>query len=212
MAKQGETEALERVYAAKTPEELAAAYAQWASDYDRETAEKGYCLPFLITSWVTRYVPKGTGPVLDVGVGTGLSGPYMKALGYETLAGLDLSDQMLAIARGRGAYGELVQAELGKTLPWDDGYFAAVFSTGVFTAGHAPASALDELARITRLGGHVVFTARDIIIESGGFAGRMAALEDAGTWREIEESEPFRAFAVDEPDVLVKTFVFEITG
>jgi predicted TPR repeat methyltransferase len=211
MAEKDEAEALERVYAAKTPEELAAAYAQWAADYDRETAEKGYCLPFLITSWVARHVPKGSGPILDVGVGTGLSGPYMKALGYEALAGFDLSDDMLAIARGRGTYGELVQAELGKALPWADGHFAAVFSTGVFTAGHAPASGLDELARITRPGGHAIFTVRDVIIESGGFAERMAALEKAGTWRPIEESEPFRAFAIDEPEVLVKTFVFEIT-
>jgi predicted TPR repeat methyltransferase len=205
-----ETEALARVYAATTPEALAAAYALWARSYDRETAEKGYCLPFLITSWVARHVATGREPILDVGVGTGLSGPYMKALGYGSLSGLDFSNEMLAIARSRGAYDELVQAEIGKTLPWRDGHFAAVFSTGVFTSGHAPASGLDELARITRPGGHAVFTVRDIIIGTGGFAAKMAELEDAGRWRRIEESEPFRAFAIDEPEVLVKAFVFEI--
>lgn len=212
MAEKGETETLRRVYAAKTPEELAAAYAGWATDYDRETAEKGYCLPFLITSWVARYVPKHAKPLLDVGVGTGLSGPSMRALGYEGLVGLDLSEEMLAIARGRGSYNELVRAELGKMLPWPDGHFAAVFSAGVFTAGHAPASSLEELARITRPGGSVIFTARDIIIERGGFAAKMDELEDGGRWRLVEESAPFRAFAIDEPDVLVKTFVFAVIG
>lgn len=207
-----ETGPLAQVYAASTPEELAAAYASWAASYDRETAEKGYCLPFVVTSWVARHVPRTAGPILDVGVGTGLSGPYMKALGYDRLSGLDFSEEMLSIARGRAAYGELVRAELGKALPWDDAAFAAVFSTGVFTSGHAPASSLDELVRITRPGGHAIFTVRNTIIEAGGFSEKMAALEEAGRWRRIEESEPFRAFAVDEPEVLVKAFVFEVLG
>ncbi|MBI3898943.1 MAG: hypothetical protein HY308_11700 [Gammaproteobacteria bacterium] len=59
--------ALDQVYAASNERELAAAYAVWSSDYDRETAEGGYCLPFLIAAWVTRYVPQGSGPLLDAG-------------------------------------------------------------------------------------------------------------------------------------------------
>lgn len=211
MADESEGAALERVYAARSARELETAYAAWAADYDRETAGKGYCLPFLITSWVARHVARDAGPVLDVGVGTGLSGPCMKALGYGALAGLDMSSEMLAIARSRGVYDELVAAELGKPLPWGDEHFAAAFSTGVFTSGHAPASSLDELARITRAGGHVIFTVRDIVIEPDGFSAKMAELEDAGRWRLIEESDPFRAFAIDEPEVLVKAFVFEST-
>jgi len=212
VAEDHETEALAQVYAAATPEELAAAYASWAATYDRETAEKGYCLPFVVTSWVARHVPPKAGPILDVGVGTGLSGPYMNALGYDRLSGLDFSEEMLSIARRRGTYGELVRAELGKTLPWNDAAFAAVFSAGVFTSGHAPASSLSELARITRPGGHAIFTVRDVIIETGGFSAKMTELEEAGQWRRIEESEPFRAFAIDEPEVLVKAFVFEVLG
>ena len=65
-----------QVYAAKTPDELAAGYAAWAATYDSETAALGYSLPFLIAAWVARYVPAGEGPLLDAGCGTGLSGPY----------------------------------------------------------------------------------------------------------------------------------------
>ena len=46
--------ALDRVYAARTPGELTAAYAGWAAAYDRETAALGYCLPFLVAAWVAR--------------------------------------------------------------------------------------------------------------------------------------------------------------
>ena len=100
-----------------------------------------------------------------------LPGPSLKALGYDDIAGLDLSSDMLAIAGSRGAYSELKQAALGGPLPWPDGHFRAFFSTGVFTIGHAPASGLRELARITRTGGHAIFTVRDQVLESGGFRG-----------------------------------------
>ena len=39
---------LARVYAATTPEEISAAYADWAASYDRDTVRDGYHLPFTI--------------------------------------------------------------------------------------------------------------------------------------------------------------------
>ncbi len=211
MTTDDERSALEQVYAASSAEELAAAYAEWASEYDQDTARRGYCLPFLITAWVARYLPKGKGPLLDAGCGTGLSGPYLRALGYDAVEGFDFSDEMLAIARKRNAYAELKQASLGETLPWPDGYFAAFLSTGVFTEGHAPASSLEELARITKTGGHAIFTVRDTVLEQGGFRDVFEWLEKAERWKPVEESPLFRAFAIAEPEVLLKAFVFEIS-
>lgn len=202
--------ALDMVYSAKSPEELATAYAAWAASYDAETASLGYLLPFLITAWVARYVPVGEGPLLDVGCGTGLSGPSLKALGYENLAGLDLSTDMLAIAGSRNTYNDLKEAVLGQTLPWPDRHFRAFFSTGVFTIGHAPASGLYDLVRVTRAGGHAIFTVRDQVFESGGFRGIFDDLEHRGKWRPVEEGPWFRCYAIADPDALVKTFVYEV--
>lgn len=202
--------ALDSVYGADTPESLAQAYAAWAATYDSETASLGYLLPFLITAWVARYVPTGEGPLLDAGCGTGLSGPSLKALGYRDIAGLDLSDDMLKIAGSRNAYSELKQAMLGGPLPWPDGHFRAFFSTGVFTISHAPASGLHDLVRITKKGGHAIFTVRDQVFESGGFQAVFDELERAGKWRLVEQSPWFRCYAIAEPDALVKTFVFEV--
>jgi predicted TPR repeat methyltransferase len=201
---------LEQVYAARNADELAQAYAAWSNAYDRETAASGYCLPFMTTSWVARYVPRDAGALLDAGCGTGLSGPYLRALGYMNIDGLDFSEEMLALAAARGGYRDLRRATLGETLPWPDNHYAAFFSTGVFTEGHAPASSLDELVRITRPGGHAIFTVRDTVLDSGEFREQFSALEKAGRWRPVEESPPFRAFAVAEPEVLVQAFVFEI--
>jgi len=203
-------EELEQVYAAKSPGELNSAYAAWATAYDRDTLAAGYCLPFQVLAWVSRHVKLDAGALLDAGCGTGLSGPYLKALGYTRIAGLDFSEDMLKLAQSRGAYDELSRATLGEVLPWTDNHFAAFFSTGVFTEGHAPASSLDELCRITRPGGIAIFTVRDKIFDSGGFSEVIANLTEHGIWRQLEQSPPFRAFALDEPDVLVTAYVFEV--
>ena len=202
--------ALDSVYGADTPETLAQAYAAWAATYDSETASLGYLLPFLITAWVARYVPAGEGPLLDAGCGTGLSGPSLKALGYGDIAGLDLSDDMLKIAGSRNVYSELKKAMLGGKLPWPDGHFRAFFSTGVFTISHAPASSLHELVRITKKGGHAIFTVRDQVFENGGFQAVFDELTQTKKWRVAERSPWFRCYAIAEPDALVKTFVFEV--
>lgn len=205
-----EETALDRVYGARTAEELEAAYGDWAADYDRQTLALGYCLPFLIAAWVARYVPRGDRPILDAGCGTGLSGPCLRALGYSHIEGLDLSSPMLDVARSRNAYAALVEARLGEELSWPDGYFAAFFSAGVFTKGHAPADALGELVRVTRPGGHAIFTVRDSLVEDGGFQAEFDRLAGEGLWRNLETSPPFRAFAIDEPEVLVRAYAFEV--
>ncbi|MDP3899205.1 MAG: class I SAM-dependent methyltransferase [Mesorhizobium sp.] len=205
-----ESDALAQVYAAKSASELADAYAAWSNGYDRETAALGYALPFIIAAWVARHVAPADAKLLDAGCGTGLSGPYLAALGYAHIEGLDMSEDMLALARGRGVYADLRQGRLGDVLPWPDGHFTAFLSTGVFTEGHAPAASLDELVRITRRGGFAVFTVRLSVLASGGFEAKFRELEQAGRWRAVEASPPFRAFAVAEPDVLVKAFVFEV--
>src|SRR5215217_8326125 len=70
--------------------------------------------------------------------------------GYRNLVGIDISDGMLARARERGVYADLRDQVLGETLDFADESFVAVVATGVFTAGHAPASAFIELLRVTR--------------------------------------------------------------
>lgn len=210
MSADRDPDAWKAVYDATTADEVAAAYAGWSSHYDAEVMALGYSLPFMVTGWLARHVPKGAGPILDAGCGTGLSGPFVRALGYDHVEGLDLSEDMLALARARGVYADLKQAELGKALPWPNGHFAAFFSTGVFTEGHAPASGFDELVRITRKGGFAVVTIRDILLERLGFRQKFAELERTGRWRPVEESGLFRAFVIGEPETLIKTFVFEI--
>lgn len=203
------SEGLEKVYAASGPEELAQAYALWSNDYDRETLALGYCLPFVITGFIARHVTALETPLLDAGCGTGLTGPYLAALGYSCIDGLDMAPRMLAMARARGSYRGLMEGRLGERLPYPDGAYGTVFSTGVFTEGHAPASSLRELARITHSDGHLIFTVRESVFEAKGFRTEVESLCQGGDWSLLETSPPFRAFAIAEPDVLVRAYVLK---
>lgn len=167
--------ALGAVYEAKSAAEVAAAYDAWAADYDAEMARAGYRHPSIGLALLARYLPRGAAPLLDAGVGTGLAGPWFGILGYPEVWGVDISEGMLAVAAGKGAYARLSRAVLGEPLDFADGAFAGVISTGVFTTGHVGSEALPELLRITAPGGVIVLTVKGTLWD-GGFAAALRAL------------------------------------
>lgn len=167
--------ALGAVYAARSPDEVAAAYDAWAEGYDDEMAKAGYRHPSIGLALLARYLSSGAAPLLDAGVGTGLAGPWFGIMGWPEVWGIDISEGMLAVAARKGAYARLSRAVLGQPLAFQDGFFAGVISTGVFTTGHVGAEALPELVRITAPGGVIVLTVKGSLWE-GGFAAALQAL------------------------------------
>ncbi len=126
---------LERVYGAKSAEDLAESYDDWAAHYDEDLLSYGYRLPAIAAGLLGRYVPPESGPVLDAGCGTGLIGEVLSLLGYGALTGIDLSAGMLAAARAKGAYSELAQMRLGGPLALPSDHFAATVAIGVLHRG-----------------------------------------------------------------------------
>ena len=106
---------------------------------------------------------------------------------------------MLETARRKNAYRVLLKMELGKTLSFDSNRFGGVIGVGVFTLGHAPATAFDELVRVTRPGGHIALLMRPDVAESGPFKEKIQALEKAGHWVGELVSQPHQALP-NEPD------------
>lgn len=175
MAASAKDNPLDAVYAAEAPEEIAALYDGWAEAYDADMARAGYRHPSIGLALLARHAPRGAGPVLDAGCGTGILGEWLAILGLGPVEGLDLSAGMLAVARLRGAYERLHQIALGGPLPFADGHFAAIIATGVFTTGHVGAEALAELARVLRPGGPMVLTVKTTLWD-GGFAASLTAM------------------------------------
>ncbi|MGF1446635.1 MAG: class I SAM-dependent DNA methyltransferase [Pikeienuella sp.] len=204
------TDDLDRVYGAKSAQESRAAYDGWADSYDADNLAKGFVLPSIAAGFVARHVPKEAGPILDAGCGTGLVGAALAVLGYRRIAGIDLSPRMLEAAGRLGVYDGLAERRLGVPLPEASDTYAAVTCVGAFGPGHAPPESLDEFARVTRPSGHVVFNIVEASYVAQGFPETMARLSQAGIWREIERSGPFRAFLLAEPTIIVRVFVFEV--
>lgn len=181
---------LDAVYAARSPDEIAGTYDDWAETYDSEMAGLGYRHPAICLALLARHLPRGAVPILDAGAGTGLIGEWLKILGYASAEALDISEGMLRVAERKGVYDRLHRAALGGPLPFVDGEFAAVVCAGVFTVGHVGAEGLDELVRIVRPGGVLVLTVKDRTWEDG-FAARIAELAASGVVHLLEETPSY---------------------
>jgi SAM-dependent methyltransferase len=200
---------LDRLYGARDLDALRAEYDRIASAYDAELVDgMGYRSPAAVTAVARRLLPTEA-RILDAGVGTGLLGVALAEAGFSRLDGLDLSAGMLAEAARKGVYGELRQARLGDELEYENGTFDGVVSAGVLTTGHAPAASLDELVRVTKPGGHLIFTLRSDQMPPG-FEDKFAELDRGGRWAFVERGEEFQALPAGEPEVLVRVWAFRV--
>lgn len=205
------TEILDKVYSAKTAAELEAGYDDWAKTYDDDLQRFGYRLPAIVTGLAGRHVDRDDGPLLDAGCGTGLIGDALHLLGYEHLIGIDMSTGMLQIARDKKTYRELHRMILGSPLDFEDNKFAATFAVGVITVGHAPAEAFDELIRITRPGGYLIFSVRVDREPETGYLDKLDALEQQHRWHRREMTTPFQSLPLAEPEVRHRVCVYQVS-
>jgi predicted TPR repeat methyltransferase len=190
MAKAGHDGHLGAVYAAQDPAEIAAVYDRWAESYDAEMAAAGYRHPSIGLALLARHLRAGAAPVLDAGCGTGLLGDWLGILGWPEIEGLDLSAGMLAVATRKESYARLHQLALGGDLPFAEGQFAGIISTGVFTTGHVGAEALPELLRICAAGGVIVLTVKTTLWDSG-FSDAVQGLQAAGRIAVLDRTRPY---------------------
>ena len=211
-----ETDRSERVqwiYSSHDNKELADRYDQWAKDYEADLDECFVWLgPHKAVELFVSYVPGKEVRVLDAGAGTGLVGELLARQGYNNLVAMDLSVSMLEEARKKNAYQEFHQMVMGESLDYATDSFDAVISIGVLTVGHAPASSFDELIRVTKPGGYIVFSLRPDVYRESGFKEKQGALESEGKWKLAEVSEAFQLLPKGEPDVYHQVWVYQVAS
>lgn len=190
MSVEDKTARLGAVYQAVCTDDVAKVYDSWAEKYDDDMSLAGYRHPAISLAILARHVPKGAGPLLDAGAGTGLIGEWLAITGYSNVDALDISAGMLAVAERKGVYKGLHKAALGSTLPFRDDQFAAIISAGVFTSGHVGIEGLDDLLRICAPGGTIVLTVKDVLWQAS-FSGRIAELEAAGRLTLVDDTGPY---------------------
>lgn len=167
-------------------------YRDWAQTYDDDfAADRMYLLPNKVAEVFAGHASEDDAPVLDVGAGTGLVGEALLGHGSWPIDGLDLSPEMLAVARARGIYGELHEVDLTEPIDLRRGRWGGLVSAGTFTHGHLGAPVLVSLLDLVRPGGLFVVSINTAHFEEHGFAGA------------FEEMEPF----ITEP-IFVETEIY----
>lgn len=181
---------LDGAYALRTPEDSVRYYGDWAKSYDSDfAADMEYRSPDTVAEAFAAL--GGTGPVLDVGAGTGLVAEALARRGIAPVDGIDISDKMLAVAAAKGVYRATIRADLTGVLPVENNVYSGVISAGTFTHGHVGPAAFHELLRIATPGAVFAVTVHSAVYEAGGFAAEFAAL---GNRIEGFRTDPFRIY------------------
>ncbi|MEO1639635.1 MAG: class I SAM-dependent methyltransferase, partial [Pseudomonadota bacterium] len=164
-------------YAMKSADEVKALYRTWSHSYDTVFSDgQGYQLHAEVA--MAFVGAGGAGPVLDVGAGTGLVAEVLQRLNTVPVDGIDLSEDMLAVARNKGIYRSVVAADVTTPLDLQDAPYAGVVSAGTFTLGHVGPEALHHLLAVAAPGALFVISVNAAHFASAGFADVFADLAD----------------------------------
>jgi ubiquinone/menaquinone biosynthesis C-methylase UbiE len=107
-----------------------------------------------------KVVPRASGTVLEIGIGTGLNLPYYDATRVERLIGLDPSEKSWELAGKRAAHVEFDVEFIGlpgEQIPLEDGSVDTVLVTFSLCTIPDPVAALHGMARVLRPGGSLIF-------------------------------------------------------
>jgi SAM-dependent methyltransferase len=137
---------VDRARSVRSATEATQLYREWADDYDHDVFDVlGFTGTDRIADLLAEHVPDRSTRVLDLGCGTGAAGRRLREHGFGAIDGVDISPEMLRLARRSGAYAELVEADLTER-PLLHGRYGASVSAGTFTGGHVGAGALEGIA------------------------------------------------------------------
>ena len=107
-----------------------------------------------------KVVPRASGTVLEIGIGTGLNLPYYDATRVERLIGLDPSEKSWELAGKRAAHLEFDVEFIGlpgEQIPLEDGSVDTVLVPFSLCTIPDPVAALHGMARVLRPGGSLIF-------------------------------------------------------
>ena len=168
---------LDEAYEIDGPEDARRMYGAWAATYDDSFGHAwGYVAPREIAA-ILSGMAGPSDEILDIGAGTGLVAEHLRG---RVVDALDITPEMLEVARGKGLYRRLMQGDLTGRLEIADGSYDAVISCGTFTHGHVGPVCFPELLRITRPGALFVCGTIAPVLDGAGFGSALARMVAQG--------------------------------
>jgi predicted TPR repeat methyltransferase len=139
-------------------------FDSFAATFDSKLASLSYRAPALVAETLkrSRVTPSKSLDILDAGCGTGLCGPLIAPYARR-LVGVDLSEGMLAEARNRNVYDELLRSELSAYLAGCSEMFDVIVSADTLVYFGTLEEVVAASASALRPGGRVIFTVEELV-------------------------------------------------
>ena len=166
---------LDLAYALETVQDNRNHYAAWAKDYENGFAST---MDYILPNQVAKIFVElgGTGPVLDVGAGTGLAGQALARLGIHPIDALDLSNAMLEVALEKKIYRNFFTSDITQPIVTNNYSYQGIISSGTFTHGHVGPNALDNLIMVAEDGAFFALSINKNHWIEKGFAEKFESL------------------------------------
>jgi SAM-dependent methyltransferase len=130
-------------------------YREWVPTYEDTVQD---AMDIALLDELTEPAWETVGRVADLGCGTGRTAAWLKRHGVGPIDGVDLTPEMLEVARGRGLHERLVEADVA-----DTGLEAGAYDLVIASLVDEHLSALEplyaEARRLGHPGGHLVVVA-----------------------------------------------------
>ncbi len=145
-------------------------FDEFANSFEAKLAQLAYRAPQLVAAMLADagIEPAKRLDILDAGCGTGLCGPLLAPYARR-LVGVDLSAGMIAQAKDKGTYDELVHAELTEYLRSASEAFDVVVSADTLVYFGAIEAVAGAAAAALRPGGLLIFSVEEA--DADGLAG-----------------------------------------
>jgi predicted TPR repeat methyltransferase len=111
-------------------------YDDWGGKYEADVRSWGYEMPEKVAEKIKSLVPedkRAAFKILDAGAGDGLSGKAITDCGFEEVTGIDVSAELIKIARKNKIYKRAEVADLNKPVKFRTDEFDAITIVGVMT-------------------------------------------------------------------------------
>jgi ubiquinone/menaquinone biosynthesis C-methylase UbiE len=179
-------------------------YDEWSQTYEQDlVGNLGYTGHLIAAKALASVTPNKAASIIDICCGTGLVGQELKALGYTHIDGIDISEEMLNVARPKAIYGKLVSGDLIKTTVIEAGAYQAAVCAGSFAPGHLGPECFPEIIRMVQPGSPIVIFMNGAHFVEDGYQAHIDRLAQSGVWTVIEIKAFNYMSALDRPGRLI---------